>query len=75
MANKYTIAAKNGESAVREMLITALDTSDSTTSKWSAMGVKVTESSINYDWGQETNSGARVHERTDTRNDTELFRQ
>ena len=52
MANKYTIAAKNGESAVREMLITALDTSDSTTSKWSAMGVKVTESSINYDWGQ-----------------------
>ena len=62
MANKYTIAAKTGESAVREMLITALDTSDSTTAKWSAMGVKV-------------HSGARVHERTDTRNDTELFRQ
>ena len=61
MANKYTIAAKNGESAVREMLITALDTSDSTTSKWSAMGVKVTESSINYDWGQETKKDILGH--------------
>lgn len=61
MANKYTIAAKNGESAVREMLITALDTSDSTTSKWSAMGVKVTESSISYDWGQETKKDILGH--------------
>ena len=61
MANTYTIAAKNGESAVREMLITALNTSESTTPKWSAMGVKVTESSINYDWGQETKKDIRGH--------------
>lgn len=61
MANTYTIAAKTGESAVREMLITALNTSDSTTPKWSAMGVKVAESTINYDWGQENKKDILGH--------------
>lgn len=55
MAEKFTIATTgDGISATREMLITFLDTGTTETPVWSAMGAKVTDSNIEYDWGLET---------------------
>lgn len=55
MARKFTIAAKSGESAVRHMLVTYLNTSETAaTPAWNPMGLKVTDSSINYDYNPET---------------------
>lgn len=54
MAGKYTIVTKgDGVSASREMMITYLNTGTATAPVWSAMGTKVTDSSVEYDWGIE----------------------
>lgn len=54
MAAKYTIATAAGVSATREMLITYLNTGTPDEPVWSAMGHKVTDSNIEYDWSTET---------------------
>lgn len=55
MAGKYTITTKgDGVSATREMMIAFLNTGTADAPVWSAMGTKVTESSVEYDWGIET---------------------
>lgn len=54
MAGKYNIVTTgDGVSATREMMITYLNTGTADAPVWSAMGAKVTESSIEYDWGIE----------------------
>jgi len=55
MPNTFTIVtAGGGASAVREMMITYLDTGTADAPVWSAMGAKVAEGTIEYDWGAET---------------------
>lgn len=55
MPEKFTITtAGNGVSASREMMITYLNTGTADSPVWSAMGAKVTDSSIEYDWGVES---------------------
>lgn len=55
MAEKFTITtAGEGASAAREMMITYLNTGTAEAPVWSAMGTKVTEGNIEYDWGIET---------------------
>lgn len=55
MSDTFTIVtAGEGASAVREMMITYLNTSTTDDATWSAMGVKVAEGNIEYDWGVET---------------------
>lgn len=56
MAGKFTISTGDGVSAAREMLVTYLNTGTSASPTWSAMGLKVTDSNIEYDWSQETNT-------------------
>lgn len=56
MAGKFTISTGNGVSAARETLVTYLNTGTSDVPVWSAMGLKVTDSNIEYDWSQETNT-------------------
>lgn len=71
MARKFTIAAKNGESATRPMLITYLNTSETAaTPAWNPMGLKVTESSIDYDYGTETKKDILGGVYTDAQNPT-----
>lgn len=55
MAEKFTITTTgDGVSASREMMITYLNTGTESAPVWSAMGAKVTDSSIDYDWGLES---------------------
>lgn len=55
MAKKYTITTKgDGVSATRDMMIAYLNTGTADEPVWSAMGTKVTDSSIEYDWSMET---------------------
>lgn len=55
MAKKYTITTKgDGVSATRDMMIAYLNTGTVEAPVWSAMGTKVTDSSIEYDWSMET---------------------
>lgn len=56
MAGKFTISTGDGISAKREMLVTYLNTGTSEAPTWSAMGLKVTDSNIEYDWSQESNT-------------------
>lgn len=57
MAEKFTITTTgDGVSATREMLVTYLNTGTADAPVWSAMGAKVTDSNIEYDWGLETNT-------------------
>lgn len=51
---KYTITTKgDGVSATREMMIAYLNTGTAEAPIWSAMGTKVTDSAVEYDWGIE----------------------
>ena len=55
MAEKFTITtAGDGVSATREMMVAYLNTGTAEQPVWSAMGAKVTDSNIEYDWGLET---------------------
>lgn len=57
MAGKYSIVtAGDGISAARETLVTYLNTGTKDAPVWSAMGAKVTDSSIEYDWGLESST-------------------
>lgn len=57
MADTYTITTTGeGVSATREMMITYLNTGTADAPIWSAMGAKVTDSSIEYDWSLENNT-------------------
>lgn len=57
MADTYTITTTGeGVSATREMMITYLNTGTFDAPIWSAMGAKVTDSSIEYDWSIENNT-------------------
>lgn len=55
MPNTFTIVtAGEGASAVREMMITYLNTGTAEAPIWSPMGTKVTDGNIEYDWSPET---------------------
>lgn len=57
MAKKYNIVTTGeGVSATREMMITFLNTGATDAPVWSAMGAKVTDSSVEYDWSIENNT-------------------
>lgn len=57
MAGKYNIVTTGeGVSATREMMITFVNTGTTDVPVWSAMGAKVTDSSIEYDWSLENNT-------------------
>lgn len=55
MPDTFTIVtAGEGASAAREMMITYLNTGTAEVPVWSAMGAKVAEGDIEYDWSAET---------------------
>lgn len=55
MSEKFTIVtAGEGVSADRHMMITYLNTDATEAPVWSAMGLKVTDGNVEYDWGAET---------------------
>lgn len=55
MAETFTIVtAGEGASAIREMMITYLNTGTADAPVWFPMGTKVAESNVEYDWGVET---------------------
>lgn len=57
MAGKYSIVTTGeGISATREMMITYLNTGSADAPVWSAMGAKVTDSNIDYDWSLENST-------------------
>lgn len=57
MAGKYHIVTTgDGVSATREMMITYVNTGTAEAPVWAAMGAKVTDSSIEYDWSIENNT-------------------
>lgn len=54
MSLTYTIKGTNGEAASRDHMVTYLNTGTGAAPTWSAMGRTVEESSIEYDYSQET---------------------
>ena len=54
MAAKYTIKGNTGESAARDLMIAYLNTGTSSAPVWSPMGRTVEDSSVEYDYSQET---------------------
>lgn len=54
MAAKYTIKGNTGEAASRDLMITYLNTGTTDAPVWSAMGRTVEDSSVEYDYSQET---------------------
>lgn len=57
MAGKYNIVTTGeGVSATREMMITFINTGTAEAPVWAAMGAKVTDSSIDYDWSVESST-------------------
>lgn len=55
MPDTFTIVtAGEGASAVRETMVTYLNTGTTEAPVWSAMGLKVIEGGVEYDWGVET---------------------
>lgn len=50
---KYTISTGTGKSAKREMLITALNTGTSSSPAWKALGKRVEESNVEFDYSEE----------------------
>lgn len=57
MAGKYNIVTTgDGVSATREMMITLINTGTTDAPQWAAMGAKVTDSSIDYDWSVESST-------------------
>lgn len=82
MAGKYSIVTTGeGISATREMMITYLNTGSAEAPVWSAMGAKVTDSSIEYDWGLEnsvdilgnTNAKAKTAQMTQSFGGSEII--
>lgn len=62
MAGKYSIVTTGeGISATREMMITYLNTGIADAPVWSAMGAKVTDSNIDYDWSLENSTDILGH--------------
>lgn len=49
-----TFNTTSGETIERELLIAYLNTGTSSTATWSAIGTRVTDSSEEFDWGEET---------------------
>lgn len=54
MAEKYTIKGNAGEAASRDLMVTYINTGTSAAPVWSAMGRTVEDSSIDYDYSQES---------------------
>ena len=54
MAATYTIKGSNGEAAARDLMISYLNTGTSSAPVWSPMGSTVEDSSVEYDYSQET---------------------
>lgn len=54
MAEKYTIKGEAGEAAARDLMVTYISTGTSSAPVWHAMGRTVEDSSIEYDYSQET---------------------
>jgi len=50
----YAFNTTPGQTIARELLIAYLNTGDNTTPVWSPIGKRVTDSSAEYDWGEET---------------------
>lgn len=76
MADTYTIATTGeGVSATREMMITYLNTDNAAAPVWSAMGAKVTDSNIDYDWSLETDTDilGNTHTKAKTAQETQTF--
>lgn len=52
----YTFNTNPGETIARELMVAYLNTSTTTASPtWVGVGKRTTESSVEYDWGEETN--------------------
>ncbi len=56
MASTYNFTTASGQTIAREMLIAYINTAASTASSptWSPLGAWVEDSSLEYDWGEET---------------------
>lgn len=51
---EYTFSTPNGETIARELLIAYLNTGTTESPVWSPIGKRVTDSSEEFDWGEET---------------------
>lgn len=54
MAAKYTIKGNNGEAVSRDLMVTYINTGTGEAPVWSAMGRTVEDSSVDYDYSQES---------------------
>lgn len=54
MAETYTFNTTPGETIKRELLIAYLNTGDTAAPVWSPIGKRTEDSSMEYDWGEET---------------------
>lgn len=52
---EMTFNTPDGQTVARKLLILALNTGTSDLPEWSPMGIRVTDSSMELDWGKETN--------------------
>lgn len=51
----YSFNTTAGETIARELLVAYLNTGTSAAPVWSPLGIRTTDSSEEYDWGEETN--------------------
>ena len=51
-----TFNTTSGQTVKRELLVAYLNTGTSGSPTWSAIGKRVSDSSIDYDWSEETNT-------------------
>lgn len=57
----YTFNTNPGETIARELLIAYLNTGDTDSPEWSPLGKRTTDSSEEFDWGEETNQDILGH--------------
>ena len=76
MPDKFTITTSgDGVSASRHMMITYLNIGTDDVPEWAAMGAKVTESNIEYDWSMESMTSilGETYTKAKTANMTQAF--
>ena len=61
MAGKYTFNVPAGTTIARELLIAYLNTGTSSAPAWSPLGKRVTDSSEEFDWGEESSKDILGH--------------
>lgn len=61
MAAKYTFNVPTGTTVARELLIAYLNTGESSAPVWSPLGKRVTDSSEEFDWGEESSQDILGH--------------